>query len=530
MRPYSEGSPTASVVIVGESLGDQEIRKGKPFSGYSGIELTNMLGEVGLDRNRMYLTNVLHSTAPPNLFYKKTEAAKRGIRELAGRYPHPKVEEAYWKVREELKALQPNVIIAMGDTALWALTGYTEGITKWRGSIIDSEFGKVVCTFNPVVVIRNWAARYIIVQDLKRAAAESLTPDLRKPDWKFLTRPTFHEAIEALEGVRGKLSSWDIETLNGQVECIGFSADGLNAACIPFMERASGRGHSYWSYDEEYELTLLLRDVLEETPTIWQNMAYDLQWLARQWGFIPRNVQDTMIMQHTCFPGLEKSLNFIASVMCDYYTYWKEDRKTSDDDERWIYNCTDCCYTFEIFQKLRASLQAYDLEEQYEFQRELFWPVFNMMLRGTKVDLAKKRKLSGELLVARKDRIEWIEYILGHSFNPNSPLQMKTLFFQDFGIKPIRHRKTKQLTTDDDALEKIRTKQPLLNPIIDAIQEIRSIGVFKSTFADALLDGDGRVRASFNLTGAETFRFSSSKNVFGTGMNLQNIPKGTEKD
>jgi DNA polymerase I-like protein with 3'-5' exonuclease and polymerase domains len=57
---------------------------------------------------------------------------------------------------------------------------------------------------------------------------------------------------------------------------------------------------------------------------------------------------------------------------------------------------------------------------------------------------------------------------------------------------------------------------------------LRSLGVFRSTFLEAPVDTDERMRCSFNITGTETFRFSSSENAFGSGMNLQNVPSGDE--
>jgi len=62
------------------------------------------------------------------------------------------------------------------------------------------------------------------------------------------------------------------------------------------------------------------------------------------------------------------------------------------------------------------------------------------------------------------------------------------------------------------------------------IAELRSLGVFLSTFVNAPLDIDGRLRCSFNIAGTETYRFASSKNAFGSGLNMQNIPKGGEDD
>jgi DNA polymerase I-like protein with 3'-5' exonuclease and polymerase domains len=67
-------------------------------------------------------------------------------------------------------------------------------------------------------------------------------------------------------------------------------------------------------------------------------------------------------------------------------------------------------------------------------------------------------------------------------------------------------------------------------PITRKISELRSLGVFNSTFVQAPLDTDGRIRTSFNICGTETYRFASSKNAFGTGLNCQNIPKGGETE
>jgi DNA polymerase-1 len=81
-------------------------------------------------------------------------------------------------------------------------------------------------------------------------------------------------------------------------------------------------------------------------------------------------------------------------------------------------------------------------------------------------------------------------------------------------------------TTDEEALGLIAEREPLLLPITQKISEMRSLGVFLSTFVRAPLDIDGKTRCMFKVAGTKTYRFASSKNAFGTGMNLQNIPSG----
>jgi DNA polymerase-1 len=85
------------------------------------------------------------------------------------------------------------------------------------------------------------------------------------------------------------------------------------------------------------------------------------------------------------------------------------------------------------------------------------------------------------------------------------------------------------VTADEDALQVLGNKEPMLRPLIRRINEYRSLRSFRSTFVDASLDIDGRMRCSFNPGGTETFRASTGTNAFWTGMNMQNIPKGDEE-
>lgn len=198
----------------------------------------------------------------------------------------------------------------------------------------------------------------------------------------------------------------------------------------------------------------------------------------------------------------------------------------SYDLSLWHYNCQDCCYTFEIAESLRQTVKALNLQAPHDFQQRLLSAVFVMMERGIRYDLENRDAFEKMLLQEIQTREEWITKVLGHSINIKSNLQMKKLFYGDFQQKEIKNRKTGAASLDDKSLTAIMLKETLLLPLVKKIQELRSLGVFLSTFVRAPVDSDGRMRSSFNITGTETFRFSSRTNAFGTGMNLQNIPKG----
>jgi hypothetical protein len=96
------------------------------------------------------------------------------------------------------------------------------------------------------------------------------------------------------------------------------------------------------------------------------------------------------------------------------------------------------------------------------------------------------------------------------------------------GIKIPSHRKTKNETLGKEALNELREKYPIWRGLFNRLGDIRSVGVFITHFIRAPLDPDGRMRCSFNPAGTETFRWSSSKNAYRRGANLQNLPKGDE--
>ncbi|HWI69124.1 MAG TPA: DNA polymerase, partial [Nitrospiraceae bacterium] len=154
------------------------------------------------------------------------------------------------------------------------------------------------------------------------------------------------------------------------------------------------------------------------------------------------------------------------------------------------------------------------------------------MNRGLRDDPTLRAKFAMTLSDEMMAREEWFVKTLGHPLNPRSPLQMKRLFYEDLAQKVIINRKTGAPTLDDDALDTIGKREPLLRPLLRRINEHRSLGVFLSTFVNAKVDVDRRIRCSFNIAGTESFRLSSSQNAFGSGLNLQNVPPGgvTERD
>ena len=383
------------------------------------------------------------------------------------------------------------------------------------------------------------------MNDLRRAAREATTKTYTNlPNWNFLIRPSYQLADVTLRSLLAQLNlgplwiTFDLETRAGHIACAGFSWTPTDAICIPFMCVENQVG--YWEPEEEAALVYLIYKVLTHPNVLvrGQNLLYDAQYTYRHWHFVPRVAQDTMISHHTMWAGLPKRLDFQASMYCDHYVYWKDDGKTwtadVGEDQLWSYNCVDCVRTDEVGIKELAAISQMGLEEVDRFQQAFFWPVLKAMQIGVRIDKKERNLFAMELQEEIEKREEFFSRILGHPLNPASPVQMTKLFYTDLGITPIMSRAKKgipaHVTCDDEALVKIMKKEPITIPLIRAIQEYRSLGVFLSTFVMAPLDKDDRMRCSYNICGTETYRLNSSKNAFGSGTNLQNVPMGGEED
>jgi len=337
-----EGRPDADIMIVGEAWGETEERSGIPFSGASGQELNRMLQEAGILRNECYVTNVINARPPRNDITAWIPEDKKSITgrmvQRQGKFVDPIVAEGLEMLGKEIALVKPRVIVALGGTALWALTG-NESIVKWRGSLLPLGSGgnddpTVIPTYHPAAVLRMWDWRAVAVLDLKRACKELRHGPTPVPAWSFILRPSFSMVIETLEKLYRRVveePTWidlDLETKAGHISCCGLSWSKTEAICIPFMIPEDREG--YWLLEEEAQILLTLYRLLTHL-NCWvrgQNLLYDAQYTYRRWGFIPNVKQDTMISQHVLWAGLPKSLAFQASMYAEWYQNWKPDRET----------------------------------------------------------------------------------------------------------------------------------------------------------------------------------------------------------
>jgi len=563
------GNPNARVMVVGEAWGAEEERTGQPFMGASGQELNRMLQAAGIGRSEIWTTNLVNARPAGNDFGEWVALKKKDITPdhvpFRDKMVRPIVRLGYESLMQDIDLVKPNVIVPVGNYAMWALTG-AFGILKWRGSMLrmsqDSSSPKVIPTVHPAAVLREWKYRSIVINDLRRVANEQHSLEWATPprDYRFIIRPSYQKVMLTLAELKRRMdageSLWlelDLETRAGHIACCGISWSHVDALVVPLMCIENENG--YWGQEEEATIVHALRRVLTHAraKVRLQNGLYDAQYTWRHWLFVPRVAQDTMLSQHTCFVALPKSLAFQSSMYSPHYVYWKDDGKTwgetHSEDQLWSYNGMDCVRTRECGEALMESVTSLGLQEVEAFQQRLFWPVLRAMQIGVRVIPEKRAQIIQELQDAIADREEWMAKVLGHSLNIGSHVQMKKLFYEDLKQIPVMTRATKKkpstMTCNDEALQTIAKREPLLKGLCNTIADMRTLGIWLGTFAQAKVDFDGRMRCSFNIAGNETkeqgegekavkaapytYRLSSSENAFGSGLNMQTIPSEKSK-
>lgn len=322
------------IMIVGEAWGVDEAQVGLPFVGASGRELNRMLEEAEIERTDCYVTNVFNLQPKPsndikNLCCPKKESTVPMPELSKGNY----LQDQYWpevtRLYGEVRETTPNLIIALGNSALWALTG-SSGIRALRGTVTSTGGKapggfKLLPTYHPAAVLRDWSLRPIVVADLMKAKVQATFPEIRRPKRELWIEPSLNHIQlfydQYVRGGKTKKMAFDIETVGStQITCVGFAPSAERAIVIPFVDNRQPTG-SYWSTaTEEARACQLVRMYLRDPDCdkVGQNTLYDINWLWHKIGCTPvRYVKDTMLKHHAINPEMEKSLGFLGSIYTD---------------------------------------------------------------------------------------------------------------------------------------------------------------------------------------------------------------------
>lgn len=142
---FGEGLRKARVMMVGEQPGDREDVEGHPFVGPAGRMLDRALGEAGIDRGEVYVTNVV----------KHFKYTLRGKRRIHQRPDAEQIAACRPWLDSELAVVKPRVLVCLGATAARALIGPRFKVTQERGAFVESELAPLVTgTVHPSSILR----------------------------------------------------------------------------------------------------------------------------------------------------------------------------------------------------------------------------------------------------------------------------------------------------------------------------------------------------------------------------------------
>ena len=151
---FSDGNPKSEIMLIGEAPGHDEDIQGKPFVGRSGKLLDKMLEAIELNREKVYIANIIPWRPPNNR-----------------RPTDEEIETCLPFIKKHIELINPKVLMLLGSTATFALLKNTEGITKIRGKWVDLNFNTMsvptLPTFHPAFLLRQPAQKKHVWEDLK---------------------------------------------------------------------------------------------------------------------------------------------------------------------------------------------------------------------------------------------------------------------------------------------------------------------------------------------------------------------------
>jgi uracil-DNA glycosylase family 4 len=148
---FGEGDKKAKLMIIGEGPGYDEDVQGRPFVGKAGQLLTKILQSIHLNREEVYIANIIKCRPPQN------------------RNPEPdEIRSCYPFLLGQISAIQPKIICALGTFAAQTLLKTERKITALRGKAYDQDGIQVIPTYHPAYLLRNPDKKRDVWEDMKR--------------------------------------------------------------------------------------------------------------------------------------------------------------------------------------------------------------------------------------------------------------------------------------------------------------------------------------------------------------------------
>jgi len=480
------GIEKPKVAIFGGEIGEAEDELGEPFVQVEGAKIKEVVSTAGLIWHTLWKSKVIICDVE-SVGGRGTLEGKIALECCIPGF----VEEVKWLEKQGV-----NVLVPMGQVAMTAL-GIEGKIGKYRGSVFPRKRAIVIPTYGYEFFVKGmWKEEPTWINDFAKVRELSLKKYVAlKEDFNlFPSEKDVKDFVE--EALKTKaLVAVDIETTSldynySKILMIGMAMSSEKAIVVPFTKVENGKVKDYWSMVELSRVNLLLKKVLKEARTMFQNAAFDTMHLEHH-GYPVGNLEhDTMLLHHCLSPELAHNLGYIVSVYGST-PYWKEVVLGSEDkmmkmDDKTVrtYNARDTVVLHQILPEMLKHLQDVGTEKTYrEVEMKLVKPLRKMTMNGLPLDQKELKKnatrLKKETEKLKGQIFELME--LPEGFNLNSREQMLLLLY---GIKPVSW---KRILSELEEYESNKKKNKNTKKYVEMVLKKELIESIKTMYVPRLL-------------------------------------------
>lgn len=523
----SSGPVPCDILLVGEAPGAVEEVQGRPFVGTAGQLLDRLLGEAGLPRDSVRVANCVRCRPPGNRTPTKQE-----------------IESCKLHLVKEVTATRPQVVIALGGTALTALTGRS-GVSDNRGKTLQlspefrSNGVRVICTYHPASVLYNRTARIEdkIASDIQTAIriihAEESTDIIVVSEHKTQRALRELEKCEVLGcdcewEVLEKGAAWPWSKRKGKLPSL------ISISLAGFV-RGRGVAVSIPITDEENVRDAL--KIVSEVPSIYHNAISDIMWIMSMKGS-PIVVGDTLLLAALLNVEHGLGLKTLASIYTDITPGWEIGiplgviPQTDFEWDRLLrYNAIDALATLKLHDVLLALCQSNGRQKVLPLYKELLKAqvvLSQAALRGIPIDPYYLEKMARHTEVKReqvKARIA-TELNIPEFYSYDNKDSTKKKVAQALSAKGVEITYTPK--SNKPSLRKDTLTPYSHIPVVRDLLTLSAIRKADSAYLAPWIrlineQGEARIHTIYKLWNTRTGRTATEQDAGGT---LQQYPRG----
>lgn len=503
----AKGNAFGRIAIVGEAPSYEEEQALEPFVGNAGRELNKWLSDVGINRYECWVTNICKFMVPPNARVGRQIPFKNRAKSV-----DIDIDQQIDELRIELLQLPNlNLIIALGGTALWALTG-KDKISDYRGSILTAFGKKLIATYHPAHILRSegdvtgYWQKQVAIADLKRAAEQQWFPELKLPSRGLAICKSSAQLMDFIKrNDKYDKPAVDIEAHpngSGIPICIGFAFTPSEGITVPLW---NVDGISSIPTSDLVQCWYLAAKLLAENDIVGQNFKYDQDKIRRLGFIIKKLASDTMLKAFAINPELPKNLAFNTSIYTLEPFYKNEGMYDGTLDDLLIGCARDSCVTKEIDLAMDPDIDKLGMRKYYEnFIMLLHELYLGIETDGLLVDEVRRLELITKY-VKWSEKLSYERFKLAGNkvVNPQSWKQVREFIYEYLNC-PNRQG------TGEEVLTSLynQVKKPIQKEGITNVLESRRVEKTIGNYLMALPDYDGRMKSTYYLC-LETGRTST---------------------